>query len=145
FGYPGETIEDITATVQLVRDTLPDDIGISVSYPLPGTKFYNMVKAELGDKHHWTESNDLAMMFRGGYRSPFYRRLHKLLHRDLLLGQRLRHEPENNASIREEMADLEHEWADWLSTEPENRNEEPTRISKKYEQVQAPDLSERWN
>ena len=40
FGYPGETFDDIMATVQLVRDTLPDDIGVSVSYPLPGTRFH---------------------------------------------------------------------------------------------------------
>ena len=37
-------------TVQLVRDTLPDDIGIGVSYPLPGTKFYTMVQNQLGTK-----------------------------------------------------------------------------------------------
>ncbi|HEV2473198.1 MAG TPA: radical SAM protein, partial [Chthonomonadales bacterium] len=36
-GYPGETLDDILATVQLVRRTVPDTIGVSVSYPLPGT------------------------------------------------------------------------------------------------------------
>src|SRR4030095_3714151 len=39
FGYTGETRNDISKTVQLVRELMPDDIGISVSYPLPGTKF----------------------------------------------------------------------------------------------------------
>ena len=38
FGYPGETREDIEATLQLARDLDPDDIGVSVSYPLPGTQ-----------------------------------------------------------------------------------------------------------
>ena len=32
FGYPGETRADIEATLDLVRETQPDDIGISVSY-----------------------------------------------------------------------------------------------------------------
>ena len=50
FGYPGETFEDILATVQLVRETLQDDIGVSVSYPLPGTRFHEMVKQQLGPK-----------------------------------------------------------------------------------------------
>ncbi len=49
FGYPGETFEDIMATVHLVRETLPDNIGVSVSYPLPGTKFHEMVKEQLGE------------------------------------------------------------------------------------------------
>ena len=38
FGYPGETWEDIEKTIALVRETRPDDIGVSVSYPLPGTR-----------------------------------------------------------------------------------------------------------
>jgi len=37
FGYPGETRDDIEQTLQMVRDCRPDDIGMSVSYPLPGT------------------------------------------------------------------------------------------------------------
>ncbi len=45
FGYPGETREDIELTLQMVRDCRPDDIGVSVSYPLPGTPFYERVKA----------------------------------------------------------------------------------------------------
>jgi anaerobic magnesium-protoporphyrin IX monomethyl ester cyclase len=145
FGYPGEGLEDILATVELVRETLPDDIGVSVSYPLPGTKFYSMVKAELGDKRHWDESNDMAMMFRGPYRTPFYRTLHTLLHRDLLLRQRLRRGQEATEPIEQEMEALERDWAAWRGTEAEHRNQEPTRIFKCYEAVAAPDLSERWN
>lgn len=89
-GYPGETFDDIAATMQLVRDTLPDDIGVSVSYPLPGTRFHAMVAESLGAKDRWEDSADLAMMFQGTYRTAFYRELHGLLHRDLELRQRLR-------------------------------------------------------
>ena len=64
-------------------NALPDDIGVSVSYPLPGTKFYEMVREQLGAKTHWADSDDLAMMFQGTYQSPFYRKLHHLLHDDL--------------------------------------------------------------
>jgi anaerobic magnesium-protoporphyrin IX monomethyl ester cyclase len=38
FGYPGETLIDIQRTLQMVRRCAPDDIGVSVSYPLPGTR-----------------------------------------------------------------------------------------------------------
>ena len=37
FGYPGEGWTEICETVHLVRHTHPDDIGVSLSYPLPGT------------------------------------------------------------------------------------------------------------
>ena len=73
FGYPGETREDIEKTLQMVRDCMPDDVGMSVSYPLPGTKFYNNVEAQLGNKKNWTDSADLAMMYQGPFTTDFYR------------------------------------------------------------------------
>ncbi len=79
-GYLGERLEDILATRRLIEQARPDDIGVSVSYPLPGTKFYERVKAQLGPKTHWDESNDLAMMFRGTYSTEFYRSVRNLLH-----------------------------------------------------------------
>ncbi len=80
FGYPGETWHDIQNTIKLVRDTRPDDIGVSVSYPLPGTKFFERVQAQLGDKTNWSDSEDLSMMFQGAYTNEFYRALHDALH-----------------------------------------------------------------
>ena len=79
-GYLGEQLEDILATRDLIDTACPDDIGISVSYPLPGTAFYEQVKAQLGAKTHWQDSNDLAMMFQGTYGSDFYRAVRELLH-----------------------------------------------------------------
>jgi anaerobic magnesium-protoporphyrin IX monomethyl ester cyclase len=80
FGYPGETWEDIQSTVELVRRTRPDDIGVSVSYPLPGTKFFQQVRVQLGKKTNWSDSEDLSMMFQGAYTDEFYRALHDALH-----------------------------------------------------------------
>ena len=81
FGYPGETWEDIEATLRMVRDCRPDEIGISVSYPLPGTPFYDRVKSELIEKQNWVDSGDLDMMFAGAYSREFYRRLHVVVHK----------------------------------------------------------------
>jgi radical SAM superfamily enzyme YgiQ (UPF0313 family) len=83
FGYPGETWEDIQKTIQLVRRTRPDDVGVSVSYPLPGTKFYERVHEELGDKTNWVDSDDLSMMFKGSYTNEFYRALRDALHAEV--------------------------------------------------------------
>ena len=83
FGYPGETWDDIQETIRLVRRTRPDDIGVSVSYPLPGTKFYDRVQQELGAKRNWVDSDDLAMMFKGTYTEQFYRVLRDALHAEI--------------------------------------------------------------
>jgi len=83
FGYPGENWDDIQQTVQLVRTTRPDDVGISVSYPLPGTKFYERVREQLGAKTNWEDSGDISMMFHGTYTNEFYRALHDYLHAEV--------------------------------------------------------------
>jgi anaerobic magnesium-protoporphyrin IX monomethyl ester cyclase len=82
FGYPGETREDIEMTLQMIRDCDPDDIGASVSYPLPGTPFYESVRKSLGDKQNWIDSDDLAMMYSGPFSTEFYRQLHRVLHKE---------------------------------------------------------------
>ena len=82
FGYPGETREDIEKTIQLVRDCDPDDIGISVSYPMPGTKFYDAVHEQLGEKQNWQDSQDLAMLYEGPFSTGFYRKLHSVIHKE---------------------------------------------------------------
>lgn len=85
FGYRGEDRRDIEKTLQMVRDCRPDDIGISVSYPLPGTGFFEQVRQELGEKQNWLDSDDLAMMYRGTYSTEFYRVLHRAVHAEFRL------------------------------------------------------------
>ncbi|HXD93651.1 MAG TPA: radical SAM protein [Bacteroidia bacterium] len=81
FGYPGETLADIKLTTKMVHDLMPDDIGVSVSYPLPGTKFYETVKNELQQKANWNDSDDLDLMFKNIYNNNFYKQLHRHFHK----------------------------------------------------------------
>jgi anaerobic magnesium-protoporphyrin IX monomethyl ester cyclase len=80
FGYPGETRTEIALTERMVRQCRPDDIGISISYPLPGTPFHERVRAELGVKQNWFDSNDLAALYHATYSPEFYRVLHSAVH-----------------------------------------------------------------
>jgi anaerobic magnesium-protoporphyrin IX monomethyl ester cyclase len=82
FGYPGETREDIALTLKMVRDLMPDDIGISVSYPLPGTPFYERVRDQLAQRRNWYDSEDMAMLYHGPFTTEFYRQLHVVVHKD---------------------------------------------------------------
>ena len=74
FGYPGETWKEIEDHFGMVRATRPDEMGISLSYPLPGTVFYERVHRELGAKRNWTDSDDLCVMFTAAYTNEFYLR-----------------------------------------------------------------------
>jgi anaerobic magnesium-protoporphyrin IX monomethyl ester cyclase len=80
FGYPGEDSKDIESTIQMVKNLMPHDIGISVSYPLPGTKFYENVKSQLNQKQNWTDSDELLIMFNSTYPAAFYKQLQRLVH-----------------------------------------------------------------
>ena len=80
FGYIDEEWSDIKLTRKMIRKCLPDDIGISVSYPLPGTKFYNMVREKMSHKTNWVDSSDLDLMFPGSFNRSFYKLLHKFVH-----------------------------------------------------------------
>jgi radical SAM superfamily enzyme YgiQ (UPF0313 family) len=83
FGYPGERWPEIQQTIQLVRETRPDDIGVSVSYPLPNTRFYESVQHQLGTKRNWRDSDDLCATFTAAYRNDFYLALRDALHAEV--------------------------------------------------------------
>jgi anaerobic magnesium-protoporphyrin IX monomethyl ester cyclase len=87
-GYPGETWDDIALTRKLIVDEQPHDIGVSVAYPLPGTRFYELVKTGLGERRNWKDSDDLAMLFEGTYGTPFYRLVRDHLHEEVRHGRR---------------------------------------------------------
>jgi anaerobic magnesium-protoporphyrin IX monomethyl ester cyclase len=52
-GYPGETPEMLKQTIDLVRNTEPDDAYICVATPYPGTELRNLI-----EKTGWNISND---------------------------------------------------------------------------------------
>jgi anaerobic magnesium-protoporphyrin IX monomethyl ester cyclase len=83
FGYPGEGWTEICETVHLVRQTRPDDIGVSVSYPLPGTVFFDRVQAQLGKKRNWIDSDDLCTIHIASYNDTFYHALRDALHAEV--------------------------------------------------------------
>jgi anaerobic magnesium-protoporphyrin IX monomethyl ester cyclase len=87
-GYPPEDWDDIVLTRDLVREEAPDDIGVSVAYPLPGTVFHDRLAAELGPRRNWRDTAELAMLFRGTFDTEFYRKVRDALHLDVNLRRR---------------------------------------------------------
>lgn len=126
-GYLGERLEDIMATRRLIEMARPDDIGVSVSYPLPGTKFYERVKAQLGPKTHWQESDDLAMMFKGSYSTEFYRSVRNLLHAGVDAEQPAARR--DRSAHQTAMRAIQRRWDELLATEHDHRLEPLTHAA----------------
>jgi len=112
-GYPGEEWPEILLTRDLVREEQPHEIGVSVSYPLPGTVFYYRVQEQLGSQRHWRTSEDLAMLFQGTYSTPFYHAVRDLLH------------DEASAARGAERGELDLRWAELEHREARARSSAP--------------------
>jgi anaerobic magnesium-protoporphyrin IX monomethyl ester cyclase len=121
-GYPGEQWKDIQKTVSLVRETRPDDIGVSFSYPLPNTRFYARVKEQLGAKQNWSDSEDLCVMFKGAYTDRLYRAVRDALHAEVESWK----PGEKQAAQAAESLEL---WKLAESLEPISRNSDATELS----------------
>jgi len=114
FGYPGESWRELQETIAFVRSLRPDDIGISFSYPLPGTLFYERVQSQLGSKRNWTDSDDLCIMFKAAYTTDFYRAVREALHAEVDSWQ----QPERHDGAAAEVASL---WRKVEQMEPTSR------------------------
>src|SRR5262249_10626340 len=58
FGYEGEQLADIEATVEHVKACLPDVFLTTVSYPIKGTPYYEKVARKLVSIENWNQSTD---------------------------------------------------------------------------------------
>jgi anaerobic magnesium-protoporphyrin IX monomethyl ester cyclase len=81
YGYLQEDKTDILKTLAIIEQLQPHDIGVSVSYPLPETKFYEKVKSTLTEKKNWDDTNDFEMMYKATYPTDFYRHLQLYTHK----------------------------------------------------------------
>lgn len=70
-GYPGERYADVLATAAMVRRLAPDEIGISVSYPLPGTVFHERVRSQLAATN-WSDAMENAVLYDAPFPQRFY-------------------------------------------------------------------------
>lgn len=121
FGYPGETWDDVRQTIALVRETRPDDIGVSFSYPLPNTRFYERVRQQLGSKQNWSDSEDLCVMFKGAYTDTFYRAIRDALHAEV--------DWFNHGKSRKDVHEVNQLWQRVHSLEPVSRNADATELA----------------
>jgi anaerobic magnesium-protoporphyrin IX monomethyl ester cyclase len=89
WGYPGEEIEDIEATIEHVKKIDPDVFFTTVSYPIKGTPYFSDVERRLVPLQPWAEGSDRDYRIRGRHSPRFYQCADQLLRNEVELCQLL--------------------------------------------------------
>jgi len=72
WGYEGEELEDVEATIQHVKKTNPDIFLTTVSYPIKGTQYFSEVDGRVEASRPWHVSSDRELRIKGRHSRRFY-------------------------------------------------------------------------
>lgn len=73
WGYEGETVEDIEATIAHVKRTNPDIFFTTVAYPIKNTAYFDEVAGRVVLERDWLSSSDRDYKVRGRRSRAYYR------------------------------------------------------------------------
>jgi len=73
WGYDGETVDDIEATVEHVKAANPDVFFTTVSYPIKGTGYFDKVAPSVVLEKEWETASDRDFKVRGRHSRGYYR------------------------------------------------------------------------
>jgi anaerobic magnesium-protoporphyrin IX monomethyl ester cyclase len=90
WGYEGEELEDIEATVEHVKRSNPDVFFTTVSYPIKGTPYFEDVSPRLVNLKSWAEGSDRDYRIRGRHSRRFYQYADQLLRSEVELDRVLK-------------------------------------------------------
>jgi radical SAM superfamily enzyme YgiQ (UPF0313 family) len=85
WGYDGEEIEDIEATVDHVKASMPDIFLTTVAYPIKGTPYYEDVAPRLVNPTQWEQTTDRELRIRNRHSRNYYRFADLLLKNEVAL------------------------------------------------------------
>jgi radical SAM superfamily enzyme YgiQ (UPF0313 family) len=102
WGYEGEQIDDIEATIQHVRRTNPDIFFTTVAYPIKGTPYFSEVEGRVENLKPWRTGSDREVRIRGRHSRRFYSFADQLLRSEVEL-ERLRGNRTQDLSLMSEL------------------------------------------
>jgi anaerobic magnesium-protoporphyrin IX monomethyl ester cyclase len=97
WGYQGEELSDIEATVQHVKKTDPDIFFTTVAYPIKGTPYFSDVDSQVEISKPWHLGSDRELRIRGRRSRRYYSFADQLLRSEVDL-ERLRRKSDCDAS-----------------------------------------------
>ncbi len=71
-GYPGETEDDITETIQYLKEANPTHYTITIAYPIKGTSLYDEIEQQILVAPDWETSTDRQIDFKRNYSRKYY-------------------------------------------------------------------------
>lgn len=101
WGYEGEELSDIEATIDHVKKTDPDIFFTTVAYPIKGTPYFSDVGGRTESLKPWSEGSDREVLIRGRHSRRFYGFADKLLRSEVELEQLRRKSGNGTIAIAE--------------------------------------------
>jgi anaerobic magnesium-protoporphyrin IX monomethyl ester cyclase len=83
WGYKGEEIEDIAATVELVKECQPDIYLTTVAYPIKNTAYFQKTADTVVLEKEWAAATDREYRIRGRHSRGYYKQADAWLHNDV--------------------------------------------------------------
>jgi radical SAM superfamily enzyme YgiQ (UPF0313 family) len=87
WGYEGEQMEDIEATIRHVSKAQPDVFFTTVSYPIKGTPYYQQIENKLVQLKPWAQTSDREIRIAGRHSKSYYAHADKLLRDEVQLAK----------------------------------------------------------
>jgi radical SAM superfamily enzyme YgiQ (UPF0313 family) len=87
WGYEGEGLNDIEATIDHVKKSNPDIFFTTVAYPIKGTPYYERIADRLVQPKPWSQSSDRELMIKGRHSRMFYNFADQLLRDEVALAR----------------------------------------------------------
>jgi len=99
WGYEGEELDDIEATIEHVKRTDPDVFFTTVAYPIKGTPYYERTANSLVQLKPWGQSSDRELHLRRRRSPDFYKCADRLLQNEVQLARLQRAGTEEGAQL----------------------------------------------
>jgi radical SAM superfamily enzyme YgiQ (UPF0313 family) len=108
WGYEGEEVDDIEATVQHVKRTNPDIFFTTVAYPIKGTPYFAEVAGRVEAVKPWNVSSDREVRVRDRHSRRFYSFADRLLRSEVELGRMQAKSDVDLPAIQELQSEIAH-------------------------------------
>jgi radical SAM superfamily enzyme YgiQ (UPF0313 family) len=99
WGYDGEELQDIEATIEHVKRSDPDIFFTTIAYPIKGTPYYQRVADSLVQLKPWGETSDREITLRGRRPARFYEFADRLLRDEVQLARLQRGVAQDSAEL----------------------------------------------
>lgn len=90
WGYEGEELDDVEATIQHVKKTDPDIFFTTIAYPIQGTGYASQVVDRMERTKPWSVGSDREVRIRGRHSRRFYGLADQLLRSEVELERKRR-------------------------------------------------------